>query len=265
MTPEELDALRVTNILVYGGHSGMYKCVYKCALCASDTIDTELWCVYCHTPLCWDHLLGVTKNYCRHCLYEAPVDEWSPKAWMSVPDADFVHRCVRALPPSAAVLEWGSGKSTVFFTESRPDLLWQAREHDLEWALRVRSDLLSTRAEVLQLPLNDDYVRVPLSHIDSLHSGQLPDLILVDGRLRRRCLLEAAKLTRGTQRHTPPLVILHDAQRPYYRCALQAFRYGEHVSEMLWVGCQDLDTFVRAVGRPPKARPYQRGKRGKSL
>src|SRR5690606_29713647 len=44
--------------------------------------------------------------------------EWSPKAWMSVRDADLVEHALLAVAGrgEVAVLEWGSGGSTAYFT-----------------------------------------------------------------------------------------------------------------------------------------------------
>lgn len=59
------------------------------------------------------------------------------------------------------------------------------------------------------------------------------DVILVDGRKRRRCLLEAARLIKPGG-----LVVLHDAQRTYYHCAYEAFDYSQPCADILWVGSQ---------------------------
>jgi hypothetical protein len=57
------------------------------------------------------------------------------------------------------------------------------------------------------------------------------DAILVDGRKRRRCLLEARRLVADDG-----VVILHDAQRPYYHCAFSAYPASRRVGDELWVG-----------------------------
>lgn len=73
----------------------------------------------------------------------------------------------------------------------------------------------------------DDYVAYP-----ARRAGRY-DLIFVDGRKRRRCLLEAASLLKPGG-----ITVLHDAYRQPYHCALDAFAYGRHAGEMLWLGAQ---------------------------
>jgi hypothetical protein len=55
------------------------------------------------------------------------------------------------------------------------------------------------------------------------------DAIIVDGRMRRRCLLQA----RGLLRSDTSTVILHDADRAYYHPALAGGKFGPR---RVWVG-----------------------------
>lgn len=168
-------------------------------------------------------------------------DDWSHKAWMSVRDADMLERIVLRLvavrPPPFRVLEWGSGKSTVYFSrmlESKNiSCEWVAVEHDGPWVEKVRGDIPAS-AEVRHVTLGDAYP----SEIEHM----TPDLAIVDGRLRRRCLLAAA--TRAK------VVILHDAQRDYYHSAFSAYKYQGRIGDMLWIGSQDYDLYEISHGRP---------------
>lgn len=76
----------------------------------------------------------------------------------------------------------------------------------------------------------DDYVSFP-----STLQRQF-DVILVDGRKRRRCLLEGAKLVAPDG-----VVVIHDAQRTYYHCAFEAFRANQPAGDILWI-CAQMDT-----------------------
>jgi hypothetical protein len=86
----------------------------------------------------------------------------------------------------------------------------------------IEPDRLADRAADL-----DDYVRLP-----SL-LGRRFDLVIVDGRKRRRCLLEAAEML-----SEQGMTVLHDAWRSHYECALPAYASGTHIGDELWVGTQ---------------------------
>jgi hypothetical protein len=87
----------------------------------------------------------------------------------------------------------------------------------------------------------DEYVNFPGQQ------NRRYDIILVDGRKRRRCLLEAAKLLKNDG-----VVLLHDAWRPYYNCAFDHFQSGRRIGDILWIGMQKpqsmLDNFLVGLG-----------------
>lgn len=134
------------------------------------------------------------------------------------------------------VFEWGAGGSTHYF----PSFLrsrgvpfsWVTAEHDPGWAARVASlleedGLAGVRVKLLDPtednPKEEEHRSFPMDDYVSYPSKLRRnfDVMIVDGRRRRRCLLEAAR------RVVPGgLVVLHDAHRPYYACAFSA--YDEH-------------------------------------
>ncbi len=67
----------------------------------------------------------------------------SPKAWMSVRDADLLeallHRQAVERTSPLRVLEWGSGRSTLWYTRYlellRRDYLWVTIEHDQDFLI----------------------------------------------------------------------------------------------------------------------------------
>jgi hypothetical protein len=73
----------------------------------------------------------------------------------------------------------------------------------------------------------DAYVGFPAS------LGRRFDIVVVDGRKRRRCLLEASRLLSDGG-----IAILHDAWRSYYQCAFEAFAFATRIGDELWVGAQ---------------------------
>lgn len=154
---------------------------------------------------------------------------WSHKAWMSVRDADILETLLVMLQPHR-VLEWGAGRSTVWYPRViARSAQWTTIEHDVRFAGDVAA----------WAPPNVDVLCVELgaAYVHGSGSGAV-DLAIVDGRLRRRCLLRAAEVAR--------LVVLHDAQRPYYHAAFEAYAHHAFVGDALWIGAQDPAHFERA-------------------
>ncbi len=199
----------------------------------------------------------------------------SPKAWMSVRDADLyealLHRlATRRTGGPLCVVEWGVGRSTLWYTGFLETIgcsyRWLALEHDriyfereigLELRRRPNATVVHSEDVVLELgrrvlrsdgvlavvfdcgelfpfragrehdrdAILDDYVEFPA------RLGFECDLVVIDGRKRRRCTLEAARILREGG-----YVILHDAWRRHYQCAWQAFRSGRRFGDKWWIG-----------------------------
>jgi SAM-dependent methyltransferase len=151
------------------------------------------------------------------------------------------------------VLEWGSGGSTVYFTKFLRDqgisYVWTSIEYNKNWYERIFDkvkgdqdvrlklfDVGNTELKQRLVPM-DEYVSYPST------LGKKYDLILVDGRKRRRCLLEASRLLKpgGT-------VLLHDARRTYYHCAFSAFPERRILLwSGLWQGKMDPPNFLQRI------------------
>lgn len=168
--------------------------------------------------------------------------------------------------------EWGSGLSTLHYPEWLASrgvrVSWITAEHDRAWFMQalepvlrargatiVRSDDLAEAVSALRAGRQalvavvfdngpdphdqpsdwyldraldrDEYVALPCE------LGLRYHVALVDGRQRRRCLLEAAKVLEDGG-----VALLHDAQRPYYHSAFAAFRSGRRIGDELWIGAQ---------------------------
>lgn len=136
------------------------------------------------------------------------------------------------------VLEWGSGGSTVYFTWFLKDkgvsYTWTSIEYNKIWYERISDmtkndknvsltlfDVGSTSVKQPDIPM-DEYVAYPST------LGKKYDVILVDGRKRRRCLLEASKLLKPRG-----VVLLHDARRTYYHSAFSVYPNSQMI---LWTG-----------------------------
>ena len=103
-----------------------------------------------------------------------------------------------------AIVEWGSGYSTKYFThqlekEGIP-YTWTSVEHDPDWANNVRKMIAGNpHITLLEVPLGDAYVHAPQGSFD---------IALVDGRMRVACVAYAKTIAET--------VLLHDAQRKSY-------------------------------------------------
>ncbi len=223
--------------------------------------------------------------------WELDDHDWSDKAWMSVTDADLFEAILSRKASEGGpldVLEWGSGKSTFYYAgvlaatgvpfrwlsleydsaffrqdiEPRLDELPDARVRYVtdDEALRLRLEGGAPTGQTVEFVVFDKGRLQPMlragkadRQVDMNAYVALPgrqdrhyDLALVDGRKRRRCLLEAAGslAERG-------VALLHDAWRPYYHCAFDAYRHERRVGDILWIGTQAeapyLDTLLKDV------------------
>jgi predicted O-methyltransferase YrrM len=141
------------------------------------------------------------------------------------------------------VLEWGSGTSTLFFTGllemMGQDYEWISLEYDKGWCEKLAKMGLTDKTQVKLFPeqyrdLDEltDNVKHPMTEYIKYPStlNRKFDLIFVDGRKRRRCLLEAKELL-----SPEGFVLLHDANREWYQCAMKEFK-GGFLAGTLWKG-----------------------------
>lgn len=139
------------------------------------------------------------------------------------------------------VLEWGSGGSTLHFTrflrEAKRSYRWLSLEYNRAWHRKVvKATRTDPHVEVMLFDVGNRRLRQRhtdmtgyIKHPASL--GRRFNVIIVDGRKRRRCLLEAKALLQPNG-----VVLLHDAQRHYYRCALRDYPHGCFLTPRLWRG-----------------------------
>ncbi len=132
--------------------------------------------------------------------------------------------CIGLFGHPVDCLEWGSGRSTRYFSALLPPgSAWHSIEHDAGWAEAVHKDLQKQGVQQVELyhvpnnlPFADgiedgtyrqfrDYVRCPQRLDRQFH------LILVDGRARVACMLQGWELL-----HEEGVLILHDAHREEY-------------------------------------------------
>ncbi len=181
------------------------------------------------------------------------------------------------------VLEWGAGRSTSYFTRALHTLrgtnfCLHSIEYDRAYFEReirpVLGDLPESTVGLVEAdsdprvlfpgstpvefavydhgtlkPMLDEGIADRKVNMDAYvaHPSGLRrrfDIILVDGRKRRRCLIEAASLLKEGG-----VAVLHDAQRTYYHCAFEHYRANSLLGEILWFGTQMDDDFFDDIRR----------------
>jgi SAM-dependent methyltransferase len=143
------------------------------------------------------------------------------------------------------ILEWGCGGSTEHFPKflSRHgiDYHWLSIEHDKDWFLSVSEDLKDEKnVDLFLIEALGGNPRDPACRMDEYVSFPSTlerkfDMILVDGRKRRRCLLEAKRLLAPGG-----VVFLHDAHRRRYHCALTVYSDSLFLTRDLWRGSNEV-------------------------
>lgn len=187
-----------------------------------------------------------------------------------------------AAPRVPRILEWGCGLSTLYYTRAlaeHGEFLWVTLEYDRAFFeqrvapyLTLWSDVqvvkVSSAAELEAavadgLPSRGIVALVfdagsltpaqnePDRHADLDAYVDAPallgtpfDVVMVDGRKRRRCLIEASRLVAEGG-----AVLLHDAHRSYYHGAFSEFAQSHRVGDDLWIGGRagaELGRFVSA-------------------
>ena len=198
-------------------------------------------------------------------------EEESEKAWMTVRDGDLLELLLLAhaarIGTPADVLEWGAGRSSLYYSArlEEQSLLgsWLSVEHNRGFFLSEIEPQLARRPSASYV-LSEDHMPAPAGTTLSavvFDGGDLQpydpdreedrradldeyvtlpaslgcrfDIVVVDGRKRRRCLLEASSLLSDSG-----IAILHDAWRPYYQCAFEAYAFSCRIGDELWVGAQ---------------------------
>lgn len=180
------------------------------------------------------------------------------------------------------ILEWGCGLSTLYYTRAlaeRGEFLWVTLEYDRAffeqrvapyltlWS-NVQMVKVSSAADVSAAVADGVLTRgvvalvfdagslSPAQNALDRHAdldayvdapallGTPFDVVMVDGRKRRRCLIEASRLVASDG-----AVLLHDAHRAYYHGAFSEYAQSHRIGDDLWIGGHagaDLSRFVPA-------------------
>ncbi|MDD2501775.1 MAG: glycosyltransferase [Geobacter sp.] len=140
--------------------------------------------------------------------------------------------CLNSFERPINALEWGSGKSTLFFSSMLlKESSWLALEHDSSWFQEVKSKIVlhpvSCASIVHVQPdrlfdgsTDGDYATFRNYILSPIYLGNKYDFILVDGRARVECLAVGWSLLKDKG-----VMVLHDAQRKEYACGIPKESY----------------------------------------
>jgi len=135
-----------------------------------------------------------------------------------------------ALSATGTIVEWGAGGSTVWFLSelrrSGSAVNWVTIEHE-PWIARLVWDAASAYGLGMMLACTVDTYTNPTIQVADTDVS----VAIVDGRLRRRCVLAARR------RWPTATIVLHDAQRTHYHSAcsgMTAVMLGDRLGDM-WI------------------------------
>lgn len=150
------------------------------------------------------------------------------------------------------ILEWGSGGSTVYFTnflrQNKIKYNWLSIEYNKEWYEKVLSFVQNDKNTQMKLfDVGDNQLKQRFVDMDEYVNypktlDKKFDFILVDGRKRRRCLFEAKDLL-----NSYGVVYLHDAHRRYYHCGFKNYSDSLFVGIYLWRGKKEVVGLYKKV------------------
>jgi len=202
----------------------------KCAYFLAVACVTVVWLVLQDGGIGPDKALAMPANQ-SHCWerYQRDIDRSSSKAFIPgrsvMMEPTSVKMLCGLLTPHTRVLEWGSGGSTLFFSQFVRR--WDTIEHDTAWTLHMKTLVAGMPAVHLHAAAHSwnkiadgtyeqftEYVDLP-----SLWGLQY-DVILVDGRARVACVHAIARYNLIVP---GGLVVVHDWERSEYKAVLGEF------------------------------------------
>ena len=166
-------------------------------------------------------------------------------------EIEIIEEILKNLQPQK-VLEWGSGYSTLYFPKFvNRNTKWIALEHSKDWFIKIKKLNQNPNVTVIYIPPNH------LSYTDTHENGSYSDfknyiefpsrfesfdLILIDGRARKDCLIKAHDLI-----FDKGIVILHDANRKYYHNPFKLYKNQVLFNDYrkfqggIWIGSNKID------------------------
>jgi hypothetical protein len=137
----------------------------------------------------------------RSFLSKTSIDAMGePIPWITYPA---YHLLMCRSQPEWSVFEYGSGFSTLWW--AKRVRLVTAVDHDATWGKRIAA-MAPQNVIVIQVPLGEDYPR------QAEHTGQLFDVVVIDGRMRVECIKAATPTLQPNG-----VIILDNSDRSDYK------------------------------------------------
>jgi predicted O-methyltransferase YrrM len=111
---------------------------------------------------------------------------------------------------NAKILEFGSGASTIWFAKRTKNLV--SVEHDPQWFKTVQNKL---KADKTDQNVQLIFKKKPYHTVCDMFPDGNFDLILIDGRNRKSCILYSLRIVKQGG-----ILMLDNAERPYYQCVI---------------------------------------------
>lgn len=143
--------------------------------------------------------------------------QFRPTPWLTESAIDFLTNFLEK-KPDAKILEFGAGASTIWFTQKSICLV--SIEHDptyYELVSQAIKEINGGNSTTLQL------VPRPYYTICDAYPDNFFDLVLIDGRDRSRCLLQAKRLVKPGG-----IIMLDNAERSWYQRAMSTLTRWNH-------------------------------------
>lgn len=143
--------------------------------------------------------------------------QFRPTPWLTEGAIDFLTNFLEK-NPDAKILEFGAGASTIWFTQKSISLI--SIEHDptyYDLVSQAIKDINGSNSTVLQL------VPRPYYTICDAYPDNSFDLVLIDGRDRSKCLLQAKRLVKPGG-----VIMLDNAERSWYQRAMSTLTRWNH-------------------------------------
>ena len=181
-----------------------------------------------------------------------------PRPWMTHEEIIIIEGVLKKLKPKRC-LEWGGGYSTLIFPQfAGQNTKWVSVEHNKDWAEKIKRINKNPNVTISHVPQNNPSVgslgedETVINFEDYKDYLEFPsqfasfDFILIDGRARKYCLVEALDFSKKNS-----IVVLHDAERKQYHQALEHYKYSFSFSDYtqglikLWIGSNSINVRKR--------------------
>jgi len=155
--------------------------------------------------------------YCSVFLTQLEAHPMRPIPWITHEAVCFLTKYMKE-HPNARVLEFGSGSSTLWFAKHTTNLV--TVEHHPKWSKKITQLLKDPKCHSVHQILH----KQPYYGICKQFPKESFDLVLVDGRNRKGCIVNSIPLLKRGG-----VMMVDNAERRYYKAALDLLKNWESV------------------------------------